>query len=278
MFTNRTLVIATKHEKEVVLAPVLTQKLGVNCIVPKELDTDQLGTFSGEIERTQSAYLTAKQKCIMAMETTGLDLSIASEGSFGPSPFYGMGYINDELLLFYDKKNELEIAVRDVTYETNFNAKKIKTWEELMDFALQAQFPSHALILKDQEEKPTQIVKAITTKTELKKVFKALIQTKNQLYVETDMRAHLNPTRMKHIAQTVEQLVEKILSNCPTCQRPGFGIEKAEKGLPCAWCNTPTATTLKYIKICSGCGYEQELLYPNGKKAEDPMYCQICNP
>lgn len=51
MFTDRKLVIATKHSKETVIAPVLESGCGVKCIVPDDFDTDQLGTFSGEIER-----------------------------------------------------------------------------------------------------------------------------------------------------------------------------------------------------------------------------------
>ena len=38
-------VIATKHKKEEVIAPILEKELGVICVTPIGLDTDKLGTF-----------------------------------------------------------------------------------------------------------------------------------------------------------------------------------------------------------------------------------------
>lgn len=51
MFAGRKLLIATKHEKEKVIAPILARELGVKCFVVSNLDTDELGTFTGEIDR-----------------------------------------------------------------------------------------------------------------------------------------------------------------------------------------------------------------------------------
>jgi hypothetical protein len=49
LFKGRNLVIATLHGKEKVIAPLLEHALGVKIIVPEKFDTDQYGTFSGEI-------------------------------------------------------------------------------------------------------------------------------------------------------------------------------------------------------------------------------------
>ena len=51
MFRERNLFIATKHEKEKVIAPILEKELGVKCFVAENFDTDVLGTFTGEVER-----------------------------------------------------------------------------------------------------------------------------------------------------------------------------------------------------------------------------------
>ena len=80
MLKGRTLVIATKHHKEKVIAPLLERELGVNCIVAQNFDSDILGTFTGEVERFFDALTTAKNKCLMAMESNNCDLAIASEG------------------------------------------------------------------------------------------------------------------------------------------------------------------------------------------------------
>jgi len=99
MFDNRKLVIATKHHKESVIATLFENELGVKCFVPNDFDTDLLGTFSGEIERKDSAVDTVKKKCLLAMEQTNCDLGIASEGSFGPHPILFMASANEELLV-----------------------------------------------------------------------------------------------------------------------------------------------------------------------------------
>jgi len=50
-FKGRSVVIATRHRKEAVIAPMLERGLGVHCLVSHDLDTDRFGTFSGEIAR-----------------------------------------------------------------------------------------------------------------------------------------------------------------------------------------------------------------------------------
>ncbi|MCO5949396.1 DUF6671 family protein [Mucilaginibacter flavidus] len=145
MFKGRKLAIATRHQKECVIAPLLEQALGVSCFVPFDLDTDQLGTFSGEVERLEGPLNTAKRKCLMAMEQTGCDLAVASEGSFGPHPTLFFGYADEELILFMDKTHKLEIYSTEINFKTNFNGKQIGNEQELMDFADRVNFPSHGL-------------------------------------------------------------------------------------------------------------------------------------
>ena len=70
LFAGRKLIIATKHKKEQVIAPVLSKALHVECVNDPTLDTDMLGTFTGEIERIDDVLLTARNKCRMAMETS----------------------------------------------------------------------------------------------------------------------------------------------------------------------------------------------------------------
>jgi hypothetical protein len=92
VFQNRKIIIATKHEKEQVIAPILEKELGVNCFVDETFDTDALGTFTGEIERELDPISTVREKCLRAMKANNCDLGIASEGSFGAHP--SMFFIN----------------------------------------------------------------------------------------------------------------------------------------------------------------------------------------
>jgi len=278
MFQDRKLIIATKHEKEKVIAPILEKALGVSCIVHDQFDTDLLGTFTGEIEREHDPIATARQKCLMAMELTNCDLGIASEGSFGPHPSMFFVNADDEMLIFIDKKNNIEIIVRELSTETNFNGKEIKTEEELMAFAELVNFPSHGLILRKAKEQNSDIIKGINSINQLKEAFKKLNGESNSVYVETDMRAMYNPSRMNVIEAATKKLVDKINSLCPQCNMPGFGITEVKKGLICSLCSAPTNSTLSYIYVCKHCEFSKEEMYPNKKITEEPMYCDNCNP
>ena len=61
LFEGRKVVIATKHKKELVIAPLLEKNLGVTCFVPDDFDSDALGTFSGEIKRKENEKLYNKK-------------------------------------------------------------------------------------------------------------------------------------------------------------------------------------------------------------------------
>lgn len=278
MFKGRNLLIATKHRKEKVIAPILERELGVKCFLTSDLDTDELGTFTGEVDRKEDAIATARKKCLMAMELANCDLAIASEGSFGSHPSIFFAHADDEFLLFLDKKNDLEISARELSLETNFNGSEIKTEKELQEFAANANFPSHGLILRKSKADLGDIVKGITTEEQLNQAFDTLISQYATAYVETDMRAMYNPTRMKVIEKATVKLVDKIKSLCPKCQTPGFGIVDRKEGLPCEQCHFPTRSTISYLYSCQKCNFAKEDQYPNGKQFEDPMYCDFCNP
>ncbi|HQW56123.1 MAG TPA: hypothetical protein PK076_08350 [Saprospiraceae bacterium] len=278
MFKERHLLIATKHNKEKVIAPFFEKYLGVQCFVAPDLDTDKLGTFTGEIERKDDPITTARNKCLMAMELTGCDLVVASEGSFGPHPNIHFIPADDEFLIFIDKKNNLEIIAREIVTETNLNGSEIKTEKELQEFATNVKFPSHGLIIRKAKDDLEEIVKGITDIGQLYTVFHQFVVKHGTAYIETDMRAMYNPTRMKVIERATAKLVDKIMNRCPSCKMPGFGITDSIIGLPCEICKVPTYSTLSYIYTCQKCAFSIEKNYPNGKITEDPMYCNFCNP
>jgi hypothetical protein len=278
MFQNRKLLIATKHKKEKVIVPILEKELGVSCFVNETFDTDLLGTFTGEIEREHDPISTVREKCLRAMKESDCDLGVASEGSFGPHPSMFFIHADDEYLIFIDTKNNLEVIVRELSSSTNFNGKQIQSQNELMAFAKDIGFPEHGLILRKSKEENAEIHKGITDLETLNKTFEALYLKYNSAYVETDMRALYNPTRMSVIEKAAFALVQKIKSTCPECHMPGFGIMDAKKGLPCSLCGSPTNSTYSYVYVCQHCQCTKEELYPNKKTTEDPMYCDYCNP
>jgi hypothetical protein len=278
LFTGRQLLIATKHKKETVLAPMLNAALGVSCFTDDRLDTDLLGTFTGEIERVDDPLTTARKKCQWGMELTGCDLAVASEGSFGAHPSLVFVPGNDELVLLVDKINNIEIVGRAVSTETNFGAALVSTIDELKEFARRVQFPSHALIVRAAEKDNADITKAINTWPQLEQCVNRLIERQGNAFVETDMRALYNPSRLKVIGQAAQRLIEKIGSCCPQCSCPGFSVADTTPGLPCQLCGSPTRSALNFLYRCQRCQFEKKEPFPNGKQTEDPMYCDICNP
>ncbi|MRX46215.1 DUF6671 family protein [Pedobacter puniceum] len=278
MFNGRKLIIATKHHKEKLIAPILEKALGLTCFVDETFDTDTLGTFTGEVERTLDPIATAREKCLQAMRKNNCDLGLASEGSFGPHPSLFFVQADDEFLIFIDHKHGIEIIARELSTATNFNAKSIANEEELLAFAAEIGFPEHALILRPSKDNFTAIHKGINDAETLKKVFHQLNKEYQSVYAETDMRAMYNPTRMGVIEKATYKLLEKIQSHCPQCQMPGFTVTAAKPGLKCSLCGLPTKSTLSYVYSCQHCHFSKEEIYPNQKQTEDPTYCDYCNP
>lgn len=277
-FAGRRLVIATKHSKEKVIGPLIEKYLGADWFVDPTFDTDVLGTFSGEVERKYDPLTTIKNKCLLAMELSNCDLGIASEGSFGPHPTLFFGHADDELLIFIDKKNNLEIYARELSSETNFGGSVIKNLSEARDFASKHDFPNHALILKNRHEDFDYIRKGIRNHSDLENFFQECFSEFGSVYLETDMRAMYNPKRMKVIESASQKLMEKINSKCPECKTHGFSVDDAKPGLLCEWCSSPTDSVLYHLWSCQKCGFSEKEFYPKGKKFEDPMYCSFCNP
>lgn len=278
MFNNRKILIASKHKKEIVIGPILQKELGLNYFTDDSYDTDFLGTFTGEIERTLDPISAARQKCLRGMELTHCEIGIASEGSFGPHPQSPFLTCNEEILLLIDKKNNLEIISREISLDTNFNAATLSSETDLWQFANVVKFPSHAIILRKSPKENIDIVKGIQDKDELLNTFQLLFSKYQKVYAETDMRAMFNPTRLEVIKKATYNLIQKINTSCPVCNFPGFSIKKTKKGLKCNLCGSPTNSLLSVTSVCEKCNFEKEQLYPNQKTEEDPMYCDYCNP
>ncbi|MFM6935255.1 MAG: DUF6671 family protein [Flavobacteriales bacterium] len=278
LFSGRTLLVATMHGREKVIAPVLEPFLGVKCVVPVAFDSDQFGTFSGEIQRLKSPLETLREKCRAALENTSADLILASEGSFGAHPYLPFTVANEEVLILMDLKNGLEIVAKKLSTETNFEGRWISSEEELREMMDRIDFPSHRLILKDAENHAKVILKNATDLDEIMRQFHFIKHQNERVYVETDMRAMNNPMRMRVIEQATHQLLAKIHVCCPACHAPGFDVVAHVPGLPCQVCAFPTAAILSRQFKCQKCQFEKVENRADGKKMEDPMFCPMCNP
>lgn len=275
-FANRVGVIATMHQKESVIAPLLEQQLNIKTIVPVNFNTDSFGTFTREIKRQGTQIEAARIKAEKVLQLTNETLAFASEGTFGPHPVLAYLPCNREIVLLLDKTNHLEIIGQTLSTETNYNHQIVKDLEAAFNFASKIGFPKHGLIVRIDN---TEIIKGITTEKELTEaVESSLKQSPHGIQLETDMRAMYNPTRMKNIERATRDLIQKLQQLCPNCSYPGFDVVEYKKGLPCAICHLPTSLTLAEIYQCKHCDFRQEVLFPNNLEKAEPSKCPYCNP
>lgn len=273
---KKTAVIATMHAKEQAIAPAFAEVLGVECVLPPTgFDSDVFGTFSGEIARSLSPLETARRKAQAALAVSSATMAIASEGTFGPHPVLGFVPADEELMYVYDREQDIEVWVYEITTDTNFAAKDIQSLVELREFAQKAGFPAHALIVRSPE---SIIHKGIQAADELQAIAEPLLDTFGRIRVETDMRAMHNPTRMRFLAEVAHRLAKKLGTNCPACGTGGYAVVETIAGLPCGLCSSPTRRTKAAIHRCLRCAHSHEQPFPDGIFTEDPTYCDFCNP
>lgn len=276
VFRGRKLVIATQHRKEQVIAPLLEQELGAKVTPSRGLNTDQFGTFTGESPRELTPHETLRQKCLKGIDHNGTDLAVASEGSFGSHPVLIFMPSDEEWVMLMDRKNDIEVTGRKLSTQTNFAGRDIETEEELTQFAETAEFPSHALVIKTGQYQFVHVYKGITDSQKLKEAFRQIKNQQPTVWVETDMRAMYNPTRLEVIKEATQNLIDNLKSLCPECGAPGFVIKDMVKGLPCEICQMPTRSAKAYRYACQKCQYIQEI--PNSKPFEEASHCDFCNP
>ena len=123
MFAGRNLLIASKHKKERVIAPMVVEALGIKDVFISDFDTDSLGTFSGEISRKEDPITTLRNKCLKAMKLSDSDLAIASEGSFGPHPTFFFCAANEEFIIL----GVMDKRLKDVRQKTFRQKNKDQT-------------------------------------------------------------------------------------------------------------------------------------------------------
>ncbi len=282
LFTNRVAVLATMHQKERAIAPILEEDLGIKVIVPPDFNTDVFGTFTREVKRPGNQIEAARLKAEKVLELTGETLAIASEGSFIPHPSIPFISSNREIVIILDKKHNLEIIGEEFSPQTNHNHFVIENIEQAFHFAKKVGFPEHGLVVMFDEspKDSSEVIKGITTEEKLIEAVNFVLENSptGKAHIETDMRAMFNPTRMQNIAKATRNLVKKINNRCPNCSTPGFDINRIIKGLPCGICGISTPLTRAVIYQCQKCGFSQEKLFPNGNEYADPAQCMYCNP
>lgn len=276
-YKNKNILIVTKHEKEKVISPVFIEKLKCLTIVTDSFDTDNFGTFSGEIARKDPAKETCINKAKAAAEQYNIDYAISSEGSFGPDPVVPFIPCNLEIMVFLDLKNNLTISEQLYSHETNYAHLDIDRSTRYDDFLQKIKFPSHGVMLKEMDTQQV-IEKGIVERNTLELLIRNQLKIHASLRIETDMRAMYNPTRMKNIGFLAEKLASRIIQHCPQCSYPGFGSIKPYGHLNCEWCGSKTKLYQQQQAYCEYCNYVENQPRPDAKTKSPPDYCDYCNP
>ena len=277
-YTDKRVAFLTQHNKELVVAPELRRELGLKVERIDGYDTNQLGTFSREIPRAGSQLETARKKVRIGMNLSGCKLGLASEGSFNMDPYTGMIPWNVEMVIFIDGLHDFEVVG---FYQGSAKVGNLLSddWASAEAFARKLGFPEHYMVVRPEDKDDQRIRKDIDTWTKLEDTFFwARGQSANgSVFLETDMRAHANPTRMEHIRLAAVDLAEKLNSVCSVCGIPGFWIIDQVKGLPCGMCGSPTDRIREDIYGCLKCSHRVTKKRAE-KKFADPKYCDYCNP
>lgn len=275
---GQTIALLTRHGKERVIAPALEPALGCRIEVVDSYDTDQLGTFTREIPRAGTQLEAARRKARIGMELSGSSFGLASEGAFGPDPGIGLVPWNVEYLVLIDDVHGLELVGRAQGPARQAH-RAVADWEALVAFAEEVGFPGHQLVLRPDHENDPRICKGVGDFDSLERFFHWAreLSTSGRVFVETDLRAHCNPTRMQMIARAAEDLLARLGSACPACGAPGFSLVERIPGLPCGDCGAPTRQARAEVYGCIKCPYRETRPTEPGQSA-DPAVCDWCNP
>lgn len=276
-YRGQRIALLTRHGKERVLGPVFAEKIGAELVLTTAFDTDRLGTFTRDVARAGDQLEAARAKATKAMELLGLPCAVASEGAFGPDRF-GLFPWNVELVVLVDRERGIELVGHAEGPAFHVH-EHVSTHHALAALAKRARFPEHGLVLRPDDRDDPRIAKGLVDHEALHAAFDAALSAARsaKVFVESDLRAHLNPTRMAIIRRAAEDLAARIASACPRCGTPGFWAVERIPGLSCRDCGAPTSVAHAERWSCIASDHA-EVRSLGADRQADPRECSICNP
>jgi hypothetical protein len=277
-YRNERIGLATIHGKDRAVAPPFRRLLGAEIVVAPDLDTDTLGTFSGEIARPGPIVETCAIKAELAFRTLDIDCAVASEGSYGPIDRVPLNPAGVEVMAFIDRRRGVRVIETLSTHRTNWRLLRFKAGDPEAPAAVVALgFPEFGVFVISNSD-PSRPVKGLTR---LDEVVSAIDQEANRsedglAVLIADMRAHRNPTRMKVLRALSWKLVKRLERLCMKCQAPGFGPIESRRGLPCEGCGDATHWIHFEVDGCSACGHAVARPRKDGRKTAPKLSCVSC--
>lgn len=278
LYEGQTICYSTKHGKEKQSDRLFRVALGAKLFAPPGIDTDVLGTFSGDVPRNGSPRDVVKRKCLMGLELSGLSVGLANEGSFGPHPYIPFIPNGVEVMCFIDNERGIEIFEYATFCRTNFSQSEVSCLEDLHKFMHTIGFPKHSLIIRPSMKDTLNIYKGLNDLSSIETAYQEChkLSLNGAVSVESDMRAHHNLIRRRTLIKLTKKMVQRLLRPCPKCKLPGWGETARMPGLPCSLCFSKTLDMRCRIFTCPTCQHEERI--PASKHAADPKFCPHCNP
>ncbi|CAM5465257.1 DUF6671 family protein [Leifsonia shinshuensis] len=273
-YRGATIVFATRHGKERQAAAPFHEQLAAHVIAPDDIDTDQFGTFTGDIERTRTPLSAALDKALLGTALTGRPYALASEATYASA--WGVLARHHELLLFHDRERQMTLTENTVVTVRGHGTTTVAGAEDAQAAAVRFGFPAtHAVALIDDE---TGVVarKGLADTDALRAAVTELLARGAPVHIGPDYRAHANPERQVVITSLAERMAYRLTQLCPACRTPGWGVVGVERGLPCDVCGEPTAGITADVYGCGMCGSTRPSPRPNDTISA--QWCNACNP
>jgi hypothetical protein len=279
-YSGKKIAVSTMHLKDTVIARSLRKNLNARYVVPIGINTDSLGTFTGEVERSRRVVETAIAKARMGMEKIGLPYGLASEGSYGPHPEKPHTNIGIEVMVLVDDIRDIVICETLTDPSPKYHTCVVEPSSDIEGFLKQAGFPDHAMIVRPNcwDKTCESLTKGITDIAELERTIRlaASLSVDGKAFLQNDMRAHMNPTRMAAIGQLADQLCVRVKSTCPECDMPGFGTEDSQIDVPCEMCGLSISDVSDKTDGCVSCGYRASDFPANPVLGAQAQTCASC--
>lgn len=273
-YAGRLITFATMHGKEHLAQQAFHDILGATVSAAGGLNTDQFGTFAGDIPRTLSPRSAARAKARLGMQIAGTTLGLASEGSF--SSGFGPLVENMEILLFIDKTLGLELVEGAVNVSALPGGRRVDNADSALAFASAAGFPEQGVIVQSTNDNHLTVYKNFTQLSDLEETVDMLLTDQSSVTILPDYRAHKSPARAETIRRLSYQMARRLATPCSLCQAPGFGQVDIERGVPCSDCRSATALIAADLHGCGRCTHRTRI--PRGQATADPQWCDYCNP
>jgi hypothetical protein len=273
----KTVALATKHGKLSQITPWI-EALDGWTVELAEIDTDQFGTFSGEVAREKSPRDTAIAKARAAADLSGSDYGLASEGTIGAHPAYPWINSDHEILALVRRTDDFVLTETFLSPDIQAHSDEVDENTNLDELVAKLDLPTHAAIIVAVGDVDNVLHKGVQDPSDLKqKITEALSSGKKLLRVENDFRAMHSPSRQVNISKCAELLARRIETKCAACGEIGFGKVGYEYGLPCSECDRVVQSVANAERhACVSCEHSE--LRTLGKTTVDPSRCDFCNP